>query len=110
MATKKKRTVKKKNVSISRGKGSATVVRKGKAKMTYGKKGKLVKGKTVYKDASGKKVKEKVKYNKDGTIKKIVTKKGGKKKLYKGKNALKKYNKANYPNMTKAARKLLKNN
>jgi hypothetical protein len=116
MATRKVKTRTIRNVvQNARGKAGGIRTTKIKDKKT-GDKRKVVqtysdakkrKIKTVLKEKGKKKVKTKVKYNKDGSVKKIVTKKGGKRKVYKGKNPIKKYNKANYPNMTKEAHRLL---
>ena len=104
MATRKKRTVKKKNTKVAPGalimsggsknwnKTSAKKT-KAKSKIKYNKDGTIKKGKVVYRDAKGKKVKEKVKYHKDGSLKKATTVKGGKrvtKKYYDTKTMQKK--------------------
>lgn len=94
MATRKRRTVKKKNTKVAPGAlimsgGSKdwnkTSVKKTKAKtkIKYNKDGSIKKGKVVYRDAKGKKVKEKVKYHKDGTDKKATMVKDGKRRTTK---------------------------
>lgn len=56
---------------------------KAKTKIKYNKDGSIKKGKVVYRDAKGKKVKEKVKYHKDGTDKKATMVKDGKRRTTK---------------------------
>ena len=94
MATRKRRTVKKKNTKVAPGalimsggskdwnktSGKKT---KAKTKIKYNKDGSIKKGKVVYRDAKGKKVKEKVKYHKDGTDKKATMVKDGKRRTTK---------------------------
>ena len=58
--------------------------------------GKKRKYKTVTKEKGKKRESAKVKYTKSGEVKRVVIKKGGKRRIYKGKDAIAKYNREKY--------------